>query len=342
MQLWTTFCPQKVCWELAYRATHGDLPTSDWQKKKGLIRDSLETLRHYGISGIRLVIFPYDITDGESFDFSSVEYILELCQQIGLQVDFCLGPFQYPHYPGIRLPYTYTQRVKQSEAALDEDTFLNNFGHIFLKAQLQKFGNDPRIRGFYLGNEWPDRQGLEGRKDIQTVISRAFMQKAVSICKKLTEKPILFNTNIDASLTWRVQSVFKDFIGDLGKQVRLGFDVYPSQETWKNKWLQKLSPYAKAVSSLTQLLPRDQMLFTELEAQPWGGGRAWEYYLKQAPQPQEGVLTYRRESFPSTWERYVIPSRIQEVNLWGSDFWLVCYAAGITWPLEQVKKYSRS
>lgn len=341
MKIWTTYCPQKVAWELTYRKTNGDLPTGDWQKHKSIIRDSLILLKDHGISGIRLVIFPYEVTDGTTCDFSPVEYMLELCQSIGLEVDFCIGPFQYPHYPGVRLPYPLTQKIANIHPVIDADVFFWKFGMEWLDLQLKRYGKDTRIRGFYLGNEWPDAQRIERREHVITTISESFMMQAVLILKDMTDKPIFFNTNIDASFTRKVRGIFSEFFAELGKQSRLGWDVYPSQEDWKVRLLHKVFPWDKAVTSLTSLISRDQMLFTELEGQPWGGGKAWEYYIKRELDPQYKVLQYSQHSLPDSWKRYVIPSKIKEVNIWGSDFWLVAFAAGITWPLEQIKAYAK-
>ena len=340
MTLWTTFCPQKVCWELTYRETNGDLPTSDWQKRKNLIRDALALLKEHGISGIRLVIFPYEITDGKSYEFSSIDYVLELCQQLSLEVDFCVGPFQYPHYPGVRLPYPFVQRLSADQTVLDDDVFFWKFGLEFLTIQMKRYGKDSRIRGFYLGNEWPDRQKIERKESLATTISANFMMQCALIMKDFTTKPILFNTNIEAALTDKLKKTFGDLFRELGDQVRIGFDVYPSQIDWKLRVLHRMKPYAKAMQALNGFVLREQRLFTELEAQPWGEGRAWEYYIKQAQNPQQAVLQYSRDSLPTSWKNFVLPSQITEINLWGSEFWLVAYHAGVTWPLEQVKEYT--
>ena len=80
MQIWTTFSPQKVCWELTTVQNKGKGGTSDWMSHQKIIEESLLLLKQYGIVGIRLVIFPNELTkDGKSFNWMPLDAILARC-----------------------------------------------------------------------------------------------------------------------------------------------------------------------------------------------------------------------------------------------------------------------
>ncbi len=342
MTLWTTFCPSKICWELTAIETTGKSPRSDWQKHQSLIAESLNTIKTAGISGIRLVIFPSELTtDGKIFDWKPIEIMLTLCRESHLLVDLCIGPFQYPYYPGIYLPKELTKQISPSEKYLDTDLFLESYGIDFLERQMNRHGNDKRIRGFHLANEWPDKQGIAGREEIKLTVSHEFMIATASYLKKATTKPILLNTNIDASDKKKMENVFGKITQLLGKQGHIGFDIYPSQEVWKKVPLQKIrrvfESYSKSFAIICSSLSPSEIYFAEVEAQPWGNGNSWFHLIKNEIDPQEKVLTYSRTSLPNTWRKYIQQTNCQSVSLWGADFWLSAEKMGITWPLEQLK-----
>ncbi len=341
MEIWTTFTPRKVSWELTYVKTNGESSSSNWQENIGLIDNSLEKLKDSGIVGIRLVIFPSEITnDGELFDWKLIENMLDLCSKHKLRVDLCIGPFQYPHYPGIYLPSELLKIFSPRGKHIDSDFVFKEFGTRFLKAQIRKFGNDKRIHGFHFANEWPDEQNIEGKRGLRIGVSEKFMQDSARLLKSLTKKPILLNTNIDALDHRRVIKVFGEILEILAKQVKLGFDIYPSQSKWKKVPLQKLRNkvygYSKSFKSMQNKFPESEMYFAEVEAQPWGGGQSWYQLINEETNPKEKILTYTKSSLNETWSKYIAGTNCQALSLWGSDFWLSADMMGIKWPLEQV------
>src|SRR2546423_10185951 len=102
MKLLTTFCPSKIVWELTAIASEGKFPSNNWQKQLALIEESLILLKQSGIAGIRLVLFPSELTnDGNAFRFEPLTTMLSVTDKLKMEVILCVGPFQYPYYPGI-------------------------------------------------------------------------------------------------------------------------------------------------------------------------------------------------------------------------------------------------
>lgn len=345
MTIWTTFCPSKVCWELTYAKTEGKSPTSDWLKYQHLIKTSLQILQKHGISGIRLVIFPNEVTkDGKRFDWTAVETMLTLCHKLKIQVDLCLGPYQYPYYPGIYLPSQLLTYVFDNDNALDTNPELRKFGTAFLQLQLEKYSEDNRIHGFHLANEWPDRQNISEKEKLKKSVSEDFMIRAASLIKISTDKPISMNTNINVSDRKKITNTFTNMITILGTQLHLGFDIYPSQETWRKQPLQKIrllfETFSYTFRQTKKLLKSSTMYFAEVEAQPWGDGRSWYNIIKSEEDPQQKVLAYYSSSLQQTWNTYIKRTGCDIVSLWGADFWLVANYMAVKWPLEQIKVIS--
>ncbi len=343
MDIWTTFSPRKVAWELTEIMTKGINPTSDWQKQTLLIKDSLKTLKKAGIKGIRLVIFPSELTDdGKKFNFQPIDTMLDTCSDVGLLVTLCIGPFQYPYYPGIYIPQKLLNHIFDNDNALDTNPTLSKYGLQFLELQIERYGNDRRVFGFQIANEWPDKQNIESIEKLKKAVSEDFMTHSVSLLKRETEKPIFINTNIDASDKNKLTTIYKDLLEGLGKQGKMGFDVYPSQETWRNVPLQKIKrliePYHKSFRFMRKKFRRHEMYFAEVEAQPWGNGQSWFELINQEPNPNEKVLNYTRDSLKKTWKNHIKSTGCKNIGLWGSDFWLSSNNMEINWPLEEVKK----
>lgn len=372
MQIWTTFSPQKVCWELTTVQNKGKGGTSDWMSHQKIIEESLLLLKQYGIVGIRLVIFPNELTkDGKSFNWMPLDAILALCAKHKLLVDLCIGPFQYPHYPGIYLPEKVlshlssratngSRGILSPQAALlkrslhyagapvemttveriDDNHKLNEYGLKFLEKQLKRYGSDKRIHGFHFANEWPDKQRIAGAEDIKGEVSEKFMLTAVTLIRKMTKKPIFMNTNIDAADKNTLFDTFKNIFASLDKQGRLGFDIYPSQETWKHAPLQKIrrlfEAYKASFISACHAFAPCEIYFAEVEAQPWGNGRSWYKIIKSEINPEEQILTYSRHSLKETWDKHISGTPCNTVSLWGSDFWLSAHAMGVKWPMNVV------
>lgn len=342
MEIWTTFTPQKISWELTYIATKGKAPSSNWVKNIKLVEDSLKMLKIAGITGIRLVIYPTELSmDGKSLKWQIVDRMLEMCAKNKIAVDLCIGPFQYPNYPGIYLPAKQLQFVFDNKRCLDTVPELWKYGMDFLNEQINRYGKDRRIHGFHLSNEWPDPQKVKGREKVKTCISTSFMLNVVEFLLQNTKKPILLNTNIDVNHKKKLQKVFGEILKSLGSQGKLGFDIYPSQFTWKRYPLRKLLyltwPYFKFFNSFKKKFSSCEMFFAEVEAQPWGGGQSWYQLINEAENPEEKVLSYSNNSLFKTYEKYIKKTDCQIVSLWGSDFWIAAEAMGVTWPLSQIK-----
>ncbi|MEN9407690.1 MAG: hypothetical protein RLZZ455_906 [Candidatus Parcubacteria bacterium] len=345
MEIWTTFFPKKIAWELTHAISKGRGGTSDWLQHTHLIEKALGDLRVAGIKGVRLIITPGELTDdGRRFNWSPVEKALTLCSRHKFQVDFCLGPFQYAHFPGIRLPSNLVTKVNAHNTYLDDTHEIREYGMRFLQLQMQRYGVDTRIRGFYLGNEWPDQNSVEGNTSLHIGVSREFMMIAAKAIRNTTTKPVLFNTNIDPSSSKQLYSVFRQFLTLLGTQMRLGFDPYPSRERWNVSPLVKVkryfASYASCMEDLCVVFDKKQLFFAEVEAQPWGHGESWYSLIKNSPSPQEKIYDFHRSDLQSTFTKYILPTGIREVSLWSPEFWLVAKQMGINWPLDEVRHVS--
>lgn len=344
MHVWTTFCPSKICWELTYIETKGKKATGNWLNNLILIENSLKLLKTHGITGIRLVIYPSEITrDGKRFDWEPIHTILKLCAKHTMAVDLCVGPFQFPNYPGIYLPVQLVSEIPSSKF-LDTNPVLKEFGLSFLKQQMEQFAQDKRLHGFHLANEWPDMQRVSGKESIRIGVSETYMLECAKLLKKFTTKPIVLNTNIDASFRYVLSNKFTKILTILGPQGSLGFDIYPSQETWEKAPLQKFfrlfQPYPHAFAWSQKKFSPCEMTFVEVEAQPWGNGQSWYQLIKAESHPNQGVRGYFPDSLQQTWQNHITNTSCNRVSLWGADFWLSTYTMGITWPMQAVKNLS--
>jgi hypothetical protein len=143
-----------------------------------------------------------------------------------------------------------------------------------------------------------------------------------------------------------LSNTFGELLDILEERARLGFDVYPSQETWRKAFWQKLKrlfePYQKSYQWCDNRFPLCELFFCEVEAQPWGNGWSWYRIINAAENPQEKVIQYSTHSLPQTMKKYIHPTGTKEVSLWGAEFWLSADAMGIKWPLEQIKQMTKS
>lgn len=346
MNLWTTFTPRKVVWELTFIKTKGNAPSYDWLENLDIIFFSLRGLKSAGIAGIRLVIYPSEITnDGKEFKWRPIETMLDLCSQEGLAVDLCIGPYQYPNYPGIYLPTELIKQLNSDLRQIDENPFFYNYGLEFLKKQIARFGDDKRVSGFHLANEWPDRQKVEGKRELKTGVSIKFMLDAAGLLKSMTRKPISLNTNINIYDFKKINSVFGDMLMILSKQGKLGFDIYPTQDKWKKNPLQsmrnKITNFPKAFKKLQSNYPETEIYFAEIEAQPWGSGQSWYRMISVEETPGVKVLNYFNDSLEKTFEKYILGSGCKTVSLWGCDFWLAAEMMGTLWPIKNIRDLSK-
>lgn len=346
MEIWTTFSPQKVSWELTTAQNKGKGGDSDWLKNLDLIKKSLLILKSYKISGIRLVIFPPDlIQDGEIFNWEKLNRVLSLTKQLNLKVDWCLGPFQYPYGPGIRIPRKFFPHFLEGFKFIDQDPGLRKYALAFLNEQLNEFAKDKRINGFFVSNEWPDCHGIDGLKEVKGCVSKDFMKEILSIVKSKTDKPINVNTNISIDQSLKLLSTFNELLDVVGKQGVLGLDIYPFRETWKRlpkiKFFRLFKPYRKRLVELRNKLKPVEVNFAEIEAQPWGSGQSWYEIIKSSPNPEKQIGTFKRGQLLGTYNHYIKETKIKKISLWGADFWLTAHEQGIKWPFEDVKNLSK-
>jgi len=349
--LWANICPRKLYWELE-QTTDKSL-FKEWYFYPEILAESFRLLNQAGVTGIRLNIFNYELTfKQKSTDWQALELALNLAQQNQLQVHLCLGPWQYPLWPGLRLPNYMTASMTASKVESQPNTinYLDNnleifeWGNWWLESQLERYGNDPRIAGFYLGNEWPNKQALENDVETNWKISPAYMSQAMAICHAYTDKPIIMNTNLDASQPEKIINTYQKLWQFAPKQFRLALDVYPSRETWRLapelRFRRQHLSWAEDVKRLQSKIPV-QVMVGEFEAQPWGAGESWAQWWQNSSGNFDHRLKFSPKILNQWFIRYLNPAPINEITLWGAEFWLTGQLLGYGWPLKLVRQWSQ-
>lgn len=328
IQVWANFCPKKFYWELKQLPDFAKLPENWWESSK-LIKEQLVLLKKAGITGLRLNIFNTELTsNAQTIHWQPLETFLDIAEQTGLEVHLCLGPYQYPLWPGIRLPENLLNEKKFSRV-IDNNKKWKEFGCGFLEEQLKRYGKHKVITGFYLGNEWHTTQRIEDfakKNDIFTV-SQKHMESLARLCKKFTKKPIIFNTNLQPFHLKKLEFSFLSLIKILKNQSWIGFDVYPSQETFlKSPSLlihRKLHSFSQDVEVVKKkFLPR--LTISEFEAQPWGDGKSWYEQITNSPKIIANTVTQLEKTFSS----FLSVKQFEYATLWGAEFWLIAYHLG--------------
>ncbi|HSW97240.1 MAG TPA: hypothetical protein VLF89_05430 [Candidatus Saccharimonadales bacterium] len=356
-QLRTTFCPRKEMWESAqYLKMQGNWSggdSSNWMQHTEIIEKNITALANAGFKGGRLAIFPFELTnDGNNFDFSPIETALDLMNKHDMTADFCVGPFDYPYGPGIRVPKSFQERLQTEVVDQGENTIivslssdpkarvlsadLRDYELHFLDTVLKKYGDDPRIAKFYLGNEWPDKHGIEGVSATMSV-SNTFMEEAVARMLAGTDKEIALNTNIYAGDVTKLQTTFGKIFTMLGKKGILGIDAYPTREAQIPRMATQMKNYGHNIQAIRNAFPGTDIVFTEFQgelyAQPPLAGKSWADIEKNYPTE---VKTFFQRDFPPTLKTYVVASGIKEVGIWGAPLWYVTGQMGYTLPLDMM------
>lgn len=340
IQVWANFCPKKFYWELRRLPTF-KAGSEEWWENPALFKEQLRLLKKAGITGLRLNIFNTELTtDALTIHWKPLDLFLQWADETELEIHLCLGPYQYPLWPGIRLPSVLLKEKKIAKV-IDQNKKFKEFGLGFLEEQLKRYAKHKLITGFYLGNEWHTTQRIEDfdKKNEIFTISVKHMESMARLCKKLTKKPILLNTNFQANQLKQLEHTFLSLIKILRNQAWIGFDIYPSQENLiKSPFLllhRKLHTYQDDIGSLKKkFIPR--LLISEFEAQPWGNGESWYDQIKKSPDVVKTSAVQLDQTFPT----FVSSKQFEQATLWGAEFWLIAYHMGHSEMLDQVLSIS--
>jgi hypothetical protein len=360
----TTIFPRKIMWEMAQvlkekgEWKEGD-DESDWMSHLDVFESALITLKDSGIKGGRLVIAPYEIPkDGETYDWTSIEKAIELMQKHSMAVDLSVGPFNTAYYPGVRLPADlqellreeFTQNHKRDiHISMGEDPAMpksslaiREFGIHFVTELMEKYGKDKRIDKFYLSNEWPDRQVIEGveiedrkghKLPTHLTVDLDYMEKITELTQAGTAKKIAINTNIHPSDLHALRQKLGPILNKLGNQGVLGLDIYPTREAEDFYLRSYMNEYDELIHKIRNAFPDTELVFTELQASPWPegdlNGKSWVDIYRLDPNL---IINYYRGFFPTTLDTHVLQSNIQEVGLWGAEVIVVLAALGYKFP----------
>lgn len=310
-----------------------------WWNHLDLMKDQLTLLKKSGVTGLRLNIFSSELTtNARTIRWQPLESFLDLAEKLNLEIHLCLGPYQYPLWPGIRLPEVLLDE-KTSLKVIDGNKKWKEFGCGFLEEELKQYGKHKNITGFYLGNEWHTTQRIEdySKKNMTFTISQKHMESLARLCKKFTRKPILFNTNLQPHQLKQLEHTFLSILKVLKNQAWVGFDLYPTQENFtKAPQLfihRKLHSFSHDVESIKkEFIPR--VLISEFEAQPWGDGESWHAQITKNPV----VVQSTAEQLEKTFRLFTSPKLFDQVTLWGAEFWLIAYQMGHPEMLDAVSQ----
>lgn len=349
-QFWTTLTPRKLYWEATqipnFTATNRDNFYQNWHHNPTFLQESMHLLRDKGITGLRLNIFNFEITtNGKEYNWQPLETALNAAQHANLQVDLCIGPFAYPLWPGLRLPELLKKHLPpdSSTQLLDHNNALNEFARHHISQQLERYGQDERVEGFYLSNEWPNDQQVEGQERLWSKASQELIKQLAIICQEKTNKTITMNTNLDATQINEISTTYQPIWQLLPKQFNLALDVYPSQENIKKSpllWIKRQQhSYQHAIYQLAQKIPVP-LTFGELEAQPWGNGQSWFTQITAPDLLPQSAGNFNLELI-KTYRRYVYQTPIQKITWWGSEYWIIQALLSNLQPLNTIQQLSK-
>jgi|GEM_PF-6447463 len=345
-----TWMPRQQMYEIAMvldsLGTWDGSEKSEWLKHLDEIKKNLLIIKEMGVTNVRLAILPFEITkDGEEYDWEPIETALDMLNAQGISADLCLG-IDLPYYPGIRLPSDLQTQLEKEYADTGQNNIsismgtddkmpkssvaIRDFSLKFLKATLEKYAKDERIRGFYLANEWPSDDEVEGLPQGKTLsIKPDFMLEFAKVTTSLTDKPLSLNTNIHVSnpeeikkklgplLDLLTQSRSLEEHVDGKREVKLGLDIYPQkeEENWTLKIL--MDNYKAMIARIQADFPGVEIVTTEFQAEPWPPdkytGDSWAKIYAQVP---DIITQYYLEQFPTTLDSHA--KHFQEVGLWGA------------------------
>jgi len=358
-ELRTTIFPRKIMWEAvqvlkAKDEWSYDIDESDWLRRLDIFEEHIARLAANGIKGGRLEVVPFELTqDGINFNYAPLEKAIEIMAQHGMKVDLCLGPIDYPYYPGFRLPINLENQLEEtfSTGGINQifiseqpdplypevSQNISDFATRFLQETLSRYGHDPRIDKLYLGNEWPDEHGIEGVEGTMNVSQELMLQFAQMIMDG-SDKKVAINTNIHPTQPDEFTLKLGPLLNLLGDRGVLGLDVYPTREAKVHTEKEAIPDYAALINELRRRFPDTELVFTEFQAEPWPpegiAGQSWIDIFRQHP---EIFINFFQRSFPPSLESHIIASGITEVGLWGAPAWLTGEKSEYDFPLEMMQ-----
>lgn len=357
-QLETTLCLRKIAYEESELLKMqglwtGDQDQSDWLGQLNRIEEDIAMLAEVGFKSVRLVIFPFELTeDGETYNWKPLDTALGLTEKHGIKASVCVGPFKFPYDPGVRLPIKLRDALEKEFAdrgqthihiSLDKDpnmpessVILRDYGLKFLQKIGEKYKDDQRIENFFVDNEPPDKNKIEGLEGKELRIGADFLFKVVEKIASLTNKKIAFNTNIHPSNLRRMRKVFGSLLEMLGERAFLGIDAYPTREGfWQRVF------YGESMRRLKQAFPQAEIGFTEFQGELYDddiSGKPWAEIVRD--HLDDRIKPYFQTLMPPTLESYLEASELKRIGIWGAPLWIITQRMGYKFPLELMKALS--
>lgn len=229
----------------------------------------------------------------DHFDFSSIDYYVDLATARGAKVDLAIG-YKLPRWPECRAP---------EWLALSNLSYLRERQLIQLSETIKHFNTNPTISAFQIENEPLLSFG------ICPGVDRAFFLTEINLARALTQKPIII-TDSGELRTWIDPMKYSDIFGTtLYRKVHDKFwgDLYYPIPPWHYR------VKAEVVKKL--FAPQNKKsIVSELQAELWAA-------VPLASLPLETQLNrFSLEQFKVSIN-YAKRTGFDEFYLWGAEWW---------------------
>lgn len=348
---------RKLMWELVQELKAQGLwsgsDESDWFAHQEVIEDALDILASAGIKGGRLTITAYEMTDDEgNFTWERLDKAIEMMQLRNMKVELAVG-IDNPEYPGVRLSDALRERLieearrngkEEIQIGLTPDpnfpehsAEILDFCQRLLEAQIQR--HDHNVESYYLGNEWPNAHLIEGMPDelaetFKMSFGEDFMLDMVDRAMRLTQKPIGLNTMIHPSRLDELESVYGRIFERLGKQGKLGFDVYPTRSLLVPEEREMMDDYDVLMEAVRRLFPDALVVLTELQSAPWPKDGMSEAWVDIYEEHTQFIIDFYEKWYPRILELFAAKSGATQIGVWDLHVILVALKRGYEFPVQ--------
>ena len=171
----------------------------------------------------------------------------------------------------------------------------------YVGATVERFKRDTAVKRFQIENESFFPFGECPKVD------PVLVQAEIDLARSLTDKPIQQTTSGEQAV-WMNRAIPADI---------LGVSLYRRVSDKKGEWLFPHTPGVYDVQRRLALLFSDQIIISELQAEPWGLG---EYVY---PTPEDLDQAYEKfdvEEFTDNLD-FARRTGVDEVYLWGLEWW---------------------
>ncbi len=251
----------------------------------------LAALEDLGVRRLRFMSYwdEHETTRG-SYEFSALDWQIDMAEQYGAEVTLCLG-LRQPRWPESHWPeWSQSLSEKTWQKALLE----------YIEAVVDRYKNRKCIISYQLENEAMLKKfGLRGNFD------RKRLRREMALIRKLDpERPIIMTCSDSWGMPW---------FGP--KPDMYGFSVY---RYFFDKGMYRHSKrpaWFYAVRALTiRLLKRRSVFIHELQAEPWGLKQTYDMTIEEQYKSMNPDRV--REAI-----EYALATKLHPVDAWGLEWW---------------------